>query len=111
MRQPGHGVSGKRNASVTSIIIVGKCIEQAPNKQFDGKGIALMDSEHFEKIILSLNRIAAATLAASIIEAAARKPTLKEAQTAFNNCYMIVAPELGTKKQTDFQENLDKKMY
>jgi hypothetical protein len=70
-----------------------------------------MDNEQVEKITLSLNRIAAATLAVSVINGLARKPTLKEVQTAFNECYMIVSPELGTEKQDAFQARLDKREW
>lgn len=70
-----------------------------------------MDDEEFGKVYTSLNRIAAAILTASIINSGTRKPTLKEVQTTFADCYMIVDPALGTEEQNSFQERLDKKEW
>jgi len=70
-----------------------------------------MDAEQFDKMHASLNRIAAAVLAGAVINVTGRKPSLKEVQTAFNDCYMIVNPTPGTQQQTSFQERLDKKEW
>lgn len=70
-----------------------------------------MDPEQFAKINDSLNRVAAATLVAAMLSSAPRKPTLKEVQTMFNDCYMIVNPSLGTEQQNTFQERIDKKEW
>ena len=70
-----------------------------------------MDADQFDKLHKSLNRIAAATLASSIINMSARKPTLKDAQMMFNDCYMIVDPDTGSDQQNDFQARLDKKEW
>lgn len=67
-----------------------------------------MDDEQFAKLKNSLDRIAAATLATSVLNRMVKKPTLKETQSAFNDCYMIVNPELGTSQQDTFQARLDK---
>jgi hypothetical protein len=68
-----------------------------------------MDPEQFDKLIASIHKIAAATLTATLVESMKKKMTLKEMQTAFNDCYMIVHPTPGTKEQTDFQERIEKR--
>jgi hypothetical protein len=70
-----------------------------------------MDPEQFDKIHDSINRIAAATLTAAMLAGIARKPSLKDVQTMFNDCYMIVNPAMGTVRQNDFQERIDKKEW
>ncbi len=67
-----------------------------------------MDEEQFSKLKISLDRIAAATLATAVLNRMVKKPTLKETQSAFNDCFMIVSPELGTTQQDTFQARLDK---
>ena len=66
-----------------------------------------MDAEQFDKLNASLNRIAAATLTTAVIGIMTKKPSLKDIQATFNDCYMIVNPTPGTNQDT-FQERLDK---
>lgn len=70
-----------------------------------------MEANQLDKLIVSLSRIASAILAASVLSKAARMPSLKEVQTTFTDCYMIVDPAMGTKQQDDFQERIDKKEW
>jgi hypothetical protein len=70
-----------------------------------------MDADQFEKLYNALNRMAAATLATSVVASMTRKATLKEIQSAFTDCLMIVNPADGTEKQDDFQKRLDKKEW
>jgi hypothetical protein len=72
---------------------------------------AAMDAEQFDKIYSSLNRIAAALLTTAVTDSMTRKPTLKELQTVFNDCYMIVNPMTGTDAQATFQERINKKEW
>lgn len=70
-----------------------------------------MDADQFDKLITALNRIATATLTVSLLNSMGKKLTLKEVQTTFNDCYMIVDPARNTKQQNDFQERIDKKEW
>jgi hypothetical protein len=70
-----------------------------------------MDAEQFEKLHASINRLAAATLATAVIGSMTKKPTLKEVQDAFNDCFMIVNPTPGTTQQDAFQQRLDKREW
>jgi hypothetical protein len=70
-----------------------------------------MDSEQFEKINRSISSVAAAILTTSVVRLSRKTMNLKDIQATFNDCYMIVAPEPGTQKQTDFQTRIDKKEW
>ncbi len=70
-----------------------------------------MDADQLEKIVTSLNRVATATLTATMINNLGRKPTLKDIQTIFNDCYMIVDPAVGTQQQSDFEQRINKKEW